>query len=406
MIYEPVCLKLRIIRYTMRLSMNTYTFVTEGQRQMNIGIFEMEHFEGAYPVIRLFDSPENLLVIYTNEQTYIRFRDLLGDSASKFSWVIRPDNETVRGFLSRMYDDSRRRRLHLLYFNTISNNHLLYALLINRLRQTRVVVTIHSINCLFSSSPGSSFKSMVRHIGKRWLAREIKEFNVVSGTMIQYLSAKAGRGKKIHNVPGAVFENRKKENVITNAVRLVVPGSIDGKRRDYDQVFELLALSEKNALQVELVMLGGRYGEYGKAIIERAKIFAGKYTHLYFYETDTVDQQIFDLQMDAAHFVYIPSVVETVVCGNIPEVYGITKSSGNIFDVIKHAKPFIIPRRLSIPEDMENSCIRYDQPEAIVIFLRQVIRQPEEYADWQRRAYRTSEAYSIEKIRYKNPSLF
>ncbi|MEI9807412.1 MAG: hypothetical protein WDO16_05755 [Bacteroidota bacterium] len=44
--------------------------------------------------------------------------------------------------------------------------------------------------------------------------------------------------------------------------------------------------------------------------------------------------------MDTAHFVFIPSVIATKICGDIPETYGISKSSGNMFDVIKHAKPF------------------------------------------------------------------
>jgi len=373
---------------------------------MTIGIFEMEHFEGAYPVIRLFDLPGNSLVIYTNDQTFNRFRELFGDTITAYSWVIRRSDESLYHFLLRVYRDSRNRCPDLLYFNTISNNHLLYALLIGRLKQTRVVITVHDINCLFKSAPGYSFKSIVRHIGKKRLTQLVKEFNVVSSTMTSYLQNIAGQDKKIHNIPGAVFEHRKTCQQIAAAIRLVVPGSIDNKRRDYARVFDLLQLAERQGLTIDLVILGGYVGDYGKEILVKAKTYTGKFTRVLSYETDLIHQEEFDRQLDEAHFIFIPSVVETTICGSIPEVYGITKSSGNIFDVIKHAKPFIIPERLNVGADLHPSCFGYFQLEEIVNFLLQLIRQPEQYADWQARALLVSEGYTIERMRKENASLF
>ena len=63
---------------------------------MKIGIFETEHFEGAYPVIRLFDTPENELTIFTDIKTHRRFRDLLNSDADRYRWVI--DNEADNRF--------------------------------------------------------------------------------------------------------------------------------------------------------------------------------------------------------------------------------------------------------------------------------------------------------------------
>lgn len=56
---------------------------------MNIAILETEHFEGAYPVIKLFDLPGNHLTIFTNENIFPKFRELLGSSIGQYSWLIK-----------------------------------------------------------------------------------------------------------------------------------------------------------------------------------------------------------------------------------------------------------------------------------------------------------------------------
>ena len=37
---------------------------------MHVGIFETDHFEAAYPVIRLFDNGENDITIFVYEKSY------------------------------------------------------------------------------------------------------------------------------------------------------------------------------------------------------------------------------------------------------------------------------------------------------------------------------------------------
>jgi hypothetical protein len=110
--------------------------------------------------------------------------------------------------------------------------------------------------------------------------------------------------------------------------------------------------------------------------------------------------------MDAAHFVFIPSVINTKICGDIPEIYGITKSSGNIFDVIKHAKPFIAPSGLTIPSYLLTSHFKYNTVDDITEFLKRCGNSREEYNKWQQHALDNSRNYTIEKVRERNSSLF
>jgi hypothetical protein len=110
--------------------------------------------------------------------------------------------------------------------------------------------------------------------------------------------------------------------------------------------------------------------------------------------------------MNAAHFVFIPSVIYTKICGDTSEEYGKTKSSGNIFDVVKHAKPFIVPAALTIPVNLQTSCFKYKSHGDILDLFKKIIVTPGYYDQWQKNAFENSRQYTIEKVRERNPGLF
>lgn len=371
---------------------------------MKIAIFETEHFEGAFPVIRLFDMPGNNITIITSEETYKRFTDLFLNDTNRYNWAILATGGKFRFFHS-LYKKIRNEKPDLLYINTISNNHILYALILSLLPIKRVVLTVHDINCLFESKFKWNFRQAIIHWGKRWLIKQVNEFNVVSDTMTGYLQTKT-KQKRTHNIPGAVFENKQSPQTIEGSLRIVVPGSLDKRRRDYEKLFELAAIANKEKIPLKIILLGGYTDDHGKSIAVRADTFEPGSCEIISYHTRVVDQDEFDRQMDAAHFVFIPSVINTHICGYIPETYGITKSSGNVFDVIKHAKPFIVPAELTISPQLQTSCFKYNSISDLIIFLKNLIVSPQQYNRWQQQALTNSLNYTIEKVRERNASLF
>jgi hypothetical protein len=369
---------------------------------MKICIFETQHFEGAYPVIRLFDIPGNQITVITSRESYPRFEELFRENLQRFTWIVLPSKKSQ--FFYQFYRNLKKIRPDILYLNTVSNNHILYAFILSLLNLNRVILTVHDINCLFESRSAWNFRKAIIHRGKRWLIRKIDAFNVVSDTMIDYLKTKTN--KNVIQVPGGVFEERFSRQSINKEIRLVVPGSLDKKRRNYEQVFELAFLADNYQLPLTIILLGGYSDEFGKSIVNRARQSNNNFCKIHFYELPVVDQFEFDKQLDNCHFVFIPSVIHTHICEDIPETYGITKSSGNVFDVIKHAKPFIIPRALTISSDLENSCFKYDSLENIIGFLSIFVNSPVEYQSWQKKALENSRQFSAENIRQKNLSLF
>ena len=216
---------------------------------MKIAIFETEHFEGAFPVIKLFDMPGNKITIITSGETYSRFTDLFLTDTSRYDWTILPATGKFHFFYS-LYKNLEKQKPDILYTNTISNNHILYALVLYLLPLKRVVLTVHDINCLFESRFSWRFRQAIIHWGKRWLLKQVDEFNVVSDTMTPYLQEKA-KGKPTHVIPGAVFEGKQSQQTVEDIVRLVVPGSLDKRRRDYEQVFDCFCRSFGSYVQSE-----------------------------------------------------------------------------------------------------------------------------------------------------------
>src|SRR4051794_39291636 len=109
---------------------------------MRILIYETEHFEVAYPLIRLFDLPQNQLTIVTNEYCFDQLKDSLTGDMARYKWVIRKQQSKYQ-FLYRLYQEIKEDDTELVFFNTISAHFIFYALIIRQCRQTRFVVTLH-----------------------------------------------------------------------------------------------------------------------------------------------------------------------------------------------------------------------------------------------------------------------
>ena len=376
---------------------------------MEIGIFETEHFEGVYPVIRLFDNNKNNITIFSYEASYKQLHYLFHSQLDKYDWVIKADKKSKYTFIYELFKGIKKRKIKIVYLNTISNNFIVYALMIVLLRKVRVIVTIHNINSYFEYKNSISLKRWIRYIGRKLLLSVVKEFNVVSMIMVDYLEKKLPPNKKVHCVPGAIFEensSRQTQPVTSEHINIVIPGSVDGRRRDYEQVFMLLHLLELKKISVTITFLGRFYEEYGKRILEKCKSVQLEYTQLKYYEFDTVDQPEFDRVMNDASFVFIPSVINTIIEDGVTETYGLSISSGNLFDVIKHAKPFIAPEQLKFDFFLEKSCYRYSTAEDIAAFIASVHDDATLYSSFQQAAFEASKKYTLEKVRERNASLF
>jgi hypothetical protein len=372
---------------------------------MKVAIFDTEHFEVTFAAIRFFDNGRNDITIYVYEKSFLQLKYLLRADAHKYAWVIKKEAASKYTFLLRLFIEMRNKRHDLLYLVTISDNLILYALLLKLLPKTRVVLTIHNINSMFSEKSLPGFKSRVRSTGKKWLVRSVKEFNVISITMVEHLRRRLTSNQVIHTLPGGLFDEAAVlpvDKPLLSPFRIVIPGTIDNRRRNYQVVFDVLEACRQQEVPVDVVLLGGFSESFGQHIREKCLLYAVSYRNLTFYDVQVVDQSTFEQEMNAAHLVLLPTVIHTVLFDGVEETYGLSTCSGNIFDIIKHAKPFIAPAGMRIEPALELCCLRYNQPSDIISHLLKLHHSPELFAELQSGALDAAGNYTLEKARERN----
>ncbi len=346
---------------------------------MKAAIFETHHAEAAYPVIRLFDNGTNKLTIFSYEEAYYHLEHLLQEDIKKFNWVKKKSLQSKISFIRTIYSETKKQKIELLYLNTISDNFIFYAIMIFLLRKVRIIVTIHAINNFFDHRFSLSPRKMIRTVGKKLLIIVTREFNVLSTPSVKYLESKLPKGKKVHCVPNGVFEEhifRQTQPLPTECINIVVPGTIEKRRRNYDQVFELMKKLMESKITFTITFLGKLYKDYGQGILALSKTWNAKYNNLYYYESEEVNQLEFDRVMASATILFLPLEIETIFDDDIAEICGTSTTSGNITEVIRHAKPFIIPKLLALDPLLEKACFRYDSIDDIVAFISTLHSNP------------------------------
>src|SRR6266540_4432714 len=109
---------------------------------MQIVIYDTEHFETTYALIRIFDTPQNNITIFTTVEMSILLKQMLSEKAGCYSWMIKDK----RSYTFDLYKYCRRKKASHLFLNTVSYHHIFFAILCFFLRQTKSILTIHAAN--------------------------------------------------------------------------------------------------------------------------------------------------------------------------------------------------------------------------------------------------------------------
>ncbi|MEO5561858.1 MAG: hypothetical protein ABIR18_00460 [Chitinophagaceae bacterium] len=373
---------------------------------MKIAIIEKDHFEVAYTLICLFDNDKNDITVFAEKESYRQLQLMLKEKINRYTWVIKEENEANRSFITRIFQLLHNDSFDLLYFSTIDDNFIHYANHLQKTKAKLTVLTLHSINTIFHYKPSLSIRRLARYMGKRKLVKKVSAFNVLSQTMVKTLENKLERDAKIFTVPGGFFEPEHFNSLQYQpgqAIEIVVPGSIDTRRRNYESIFELLQTAKQQNINLSLTLLGSFRKGYSENILEKCKQYQQTNNNLHIYSSSTVDQPEFDRVIRKSHFIWMPLQSFTTLDDGIKEQYGVTISSGNIGDVIRHAKPFFASQNLALDPDLEKSCTRYYAIEDIITVLRSMTS--ENYAAMQQSAHQSSLNYTKEKIIARNSDL-
>lgn len=365
---------------------------------MNIGIYESEHFETLYPVLRLLDNGQHTITVYTTLSVARQLYGPLGEDRHKFTWVLKEDTQSHRSFILSMSKHAQQKSYGFFLLNTVSSNHLLFARMISQMPATSFYWVIHDVNNIFRSRLSLGLRKIIRHIGKVQLQKKVTGFFSISSRTTEYLAGIIQDGRKVKWLPGAVFEEAHFRPVKLESqepIRMVVPGSLDSSRRNYQEVFELAEWVAEKKLPVEITLLGGAVGKEAAIILERCRETAKTTKGFSFYEIPEVPYEEFDTIMRKAHVIWVPSRIKTIMADDIEETYGESKSSGTLFDAIRYAKPLLVPKGLAVDKEQQESAFVYASREALLQLITEWSAQPAIYNSWADRALEVSRKYIV-----------
>jgi hypothetical protein len=371
---------------------------------MTIGIYESEHFETVYPVLRVLGIETNQITVYTTVSVAKQLKDQLGADSTKINWVLKETTQSVRSFISTIALHAKQQSFDIFLLNTVSNNHLFFARMIDAIPATSFYLVVHDVNNLIKSKPALGFRKLIRHIGKMRLLKKCKGFFTISSRTTEYMAGFIKDGRYVQWFPGAVFEEenyRIQKIDMDSPIRIVVPGSLDSRRRNYEDVFKLMDLATARKLAIEICLLGGHSGKDSAAILDKCRLYSKTNSGFTFFDLPEVPFNVFNNQMNSAHFIWVPSTITTVMADNIAETYGQSKSSGNMFDAIRYARPLMVPSALTIDKEQEKAAFVYKNLDDLVEFLSGVLNHPDGYFNWASKALEVSRNYSVSKLQEK-----
>lgn len=374
---------------------------------MKVAIFETTHFEVTYTLISLFDTPKNDLTIFIYADAHQQLLFLLGSKANRYKWIVKKPQHSNREFIKAIFHYTRHNNFDLLYFNTIAHNFILYAFYLKNLQHIPSVLTLHDINSHFQFKPSLNFKRLMRYIGKKILIRRFQNFNVLANTMIPYLRKNLPPQKKILNIPGGLFlpGNETLLQFKTGSqIKIVIPGSIDERRRDYSIVKELLDNAKRENIDIEICLLGAFTPPHCENIYEYSKNYLTHSSNLRIFYGEIVNQQEYDITIQQSHFVLMPIRPKVSIHDGIIEEYGKTICTGNIGDVIRHAKPFFVPKKIPLEANLYDSALTYKSTTDILEVIKQLT--PDAYDKMQQRSLKSSHHYTRENIISRYPEYF
>ena len=157
-----------------------------------------------------------------------------------------------------------------------------------------------------------------------------------------------------------------------DVLRIVIPGTIGLKSRNYIPVIEALkGLVNRIDTNVQIHLLGRPQGTYGKDIIIKCKALESKKLSFCFYN-DFIDQDKFDQIMYNADFLILP-IAEYMKFDIYKEKNGYSCVSGNVNDMVKYGLPSILPSHYPLDKNLENVVGLYEDSEDLVRILEQWI---------------------------------
>lgn len=361
---------------------------------MKIAILETGHFQYTLTQSEIFSDCEQLII--TTRQMYNDMLEYHPEMMKHSYEIIEKIDQDENRILSVIKDN----KTDILFISPVFDSYGALKRIVKQLSCTKVLTT-HNINTWFNGrfwSPNSymdrvNMRSIIKNCD--YIAVEDFIFNHLKSTHHPYY-----KKHRFLYIPFTIFhdEKEKKHKKEDDRIKIILTGAIDGDRRRYEDVLELIEACKDYNHQVTFSFAGRAKGEYGLMIQQKLRNIQSKFPDLVsFFENDST-ADMFRKEMETADLVLSTSTKTFKGMGTI-EYIGQTKPTAAIHDMMSYQLPGLLPLHLKVPEKLTGSVFNYKDINELKDIVFELLTNESLLVQWKQKAKENSFNFTAQEIR-------
>ena len=357
---------------------------------------------------KISNTAGNSVTVFTTRALFPRVEEELHGKTGGYEWILDKDDESVYSYLKRIEricDD----RIDVVVITTLRHWQFMFFR-----PGCKVLARVSNLNFWFrdTKSPLICLKKMMDNVNLR---NRQAHSNAITGPIVRNIMLSNLDGVIVEYPPfikyihenfryrGEVYflPNRPFEGIVpqpnSHRVRFALPGRIQGTRRDYRLVLRVFEkLFSKYGDLIELHLVGEPVGAYGESIISQCEDFREEGYNV-FFSGEYVPRAVLEETLNKADVVISPMQVKYRSV-TVEEIYTVTKGTGIFSDVIKCAKPTIVPHTYQLADEIKGSFLTYGDEKELQRLLEDLIEDRERLKNLKKEAIKTSEQFSLARL--------
>jgi hypothetical protein len=189
--------------------------------------------------------------------------------------------------------------------------------------------------------------------------------------------------------PFAIYEGMNDSSILNQPLKICIPGIISQAKRDYLGLFQCLKENSYRFQDRISLHLLGYVSDREKAEMQLAisDLVATGYKVVYH------DSFVYGHEFDAVIASCDLLLNNQFISKNNTEVYGQTKESGMIFNMLRAAKPGLLPRQYHVSSEFRDSSVFFDDDENLMQVIETLLADRRLLDDLKVSAKRLSDRY-------------
>ena len=386
---------------------------------MLIGIFEVSepnHYSAVNGLVKTYASdPNNEIIVYTLPTIQKALQENGLPQNSRL--VTLEENQTLKAML----DEAEKIAFDRIHICTIFDNYFEFSQFKPQAKD--IYFHVHQIEEWYNDDFNRTINTLIpslknkdqnrqysriiaraivdylfyRPIRKKMLARFDRDYNLQlivhsegqKEALVEY-SCKS----PITIFPFAIYEGMADTSQDNQLLRICIPGVITQAKRDYLSLFVALE-QEAESLKdrIDLYLLGyvtdREQEEMGSAI---QKLIDAGYKVIYH------DNFVYGEEFDRAIASCDILLNNQFISKNSTEVYGKTKESGMIFNMLRAAKPGLLPKEYNVSAEFNDCTLFFESYPQLVEIIKQLVKDPAKLEQLKTSAQKLSVSYLPENL--------